>query len=463
MSKHYIKRERGTALGRSKLNRPRVAVRHHPAQPPRRLGMLSKTGNGEQGEVDGNLNFNQLLTLFRRLGIGDFEPQSLENKKMRGGKIPFAFRNAKLTSTHYSPFPLPSSVKTKANKNIQLPIQIFFKYLSITSIITCIGLFSGEEVFPAKSTHTPAQLLPSLRSSFFEPKLIYTFKGHTGTIKSLAFGPKGKMLASGGAENDGVIRIWNLKKGKRMGIIRKAHKTAVLSLLISPDGNTLASCSSDNTINLWNLNNLKFTRSFVGHTSNILSLAVSPNSKILVSGALDGIRIWDLLQQRPLGTLTKLRNSVYTVAISPNGQTLASSDERGAIELWDLNSNQLISTFATDSPLVTSVAFTPNGNTLVSASRDARTIQLWNINTGKLTRTLQGNTHGINAIAIDPKGKMMASAGKDGIMLWDLTTGKLLSKLYGHSDWVSTLAWSPDGKMLASGGFDRQVKIWKFQ
>ena len=432
MNKHYIKREQ-------------------------------ETGNGEEGELDRNLNLNQLWTPYKRPGIGGFKPQSLEKKKMRGLKIPFAFRNAKLKSTHCSSLPPSSYLQLKAKKNIQLPIKFFFQSLITTSIVTCIGLFSAGEVLSAKSTNSPTQLLPGLRSGFVQPKLIYTLKGHKGTIKSLAFGSKGKMLVSGGAENDGVIRIWNLKKGKRMGIIRKAHKTAILSLLISPDGNTLASCSSDNTINLWNLNNLKFTRSFVGHTSNILSLAVSPNSKILVSGALDGIRIWNLLQQRPLGTLTKLGKSVYTVAISPNGQTLASGDDSGAIELWDLNSGKLIRSFAAYSRFVTSVAFTPNGNTLVSASRDARTIKLWNLNTGNLIRTLEGHTHEINAIAIDPKGKMMASAGKDGIILWDLTTGKLLSKLYGHSDWVSAIAWSPDGKMLASGSFDKKVKIWKFQ
>ncbi len=372
----------------------------------------------------------------------------------------------------------------KVFRRIQPSKQKFFKhsfakYLGIISFMGCTGLLFFGEVLPVSSANVTPELLLKLRRSLTKPKyiesnlaqpnLLYTLKGHTGTIKSLAFGPKGKMLVSGGAENDGVIRIWNLKKGKRMGIIRKAHQTAVLSLLVSPDGNTLVSCSSDNVINLWSLKNLKFTRSFVGHTSNILSLAVSSNSKILVSGALDGIKMWDLLQQRPLGTLRRLGNSTYTVAISPNNQILASGDERGEIQLWDLKSGKLIRTFVAHSRSVTSVAFAPgeesaNGiSTLVSASGDNRTIKLWDTKTGKLIRTFQAHTSKINAIAIDPTGNIMASALQDGIMLWDLKTGKLLHKLHGHSDWVSSIAWSPDGRMLASGSFDKEVKIWQFQ
>ena len=448
MNKYYIKRERGTG--------------NSGQTPRRRQAQGNADQDREKGELHENLNPKQLWTLSRRTGIGNLKLQNLKKKKMGGLKIPFAF-------------PLPSFLHPKADKNIQLSIKIFFKYLikylskylikylTISSIVTCIGLFFGGEILPVSSANIPAQLLPSLRGFFGKPKLIYTFKGHSGTIKSLAFGPKGKMLVSGGAGNDGVIRIWNLKKGKRMGIIRKAHQTAVLSLLISPDGNTLVSCSSDNTINLWNLNNLKFTRAFVEHTSNILSLAVSPNSKTLVSGALDGIRVWDLPQQRPLGSLTNFGNSIYTVAISPNGQTLASGDSKGAIELWDLKSGKLIRTFVAHARSVNSVAFTPKGNTLVSASGDERTIKLWNLKSGELTRTFQAHTGGIKTVAINPQGKIIASSGTDGIMLWDLTTGKLLSKLHGHSDWVSALAWSPDGKMLASGSFDKQVKIWQFQ
>nr|WP_198015034.1 WD40 repeat domain-containing protein [Mastigocladopsis repens] len=330
--------------------------------------------------------------------------------------------------------------------------------MSVAGAVAIAPLIRIPSAIPAQ-----AQIIPVAQptTSFANPQLIYTLTEHLGTITSLAFTPDSRTLVSGGSQNDGVIRLWDTTTGKRTGIISRAHKTAVESMIISPDGQTLASCSDDNTINLWNLKNNKFTRSFVGHTSNVLSLAVTPNGKVLVSGALDGIRMWDLLQQRPLATLTRFDNLIYTLAISPDGQTLASGDNIGVIKLWDLGTGKLIRTVpAAHSNTVTKLAFTPDGNTLISASRD-RTIKLWNVTTGELVSTLTGHNSWVNAIAINPNGQTLASAGRDGIKLWNLPSGELLNTLYGHTDWVSAIAFSPDGTKLASGGFDRRVNIWQ--
>ncbi|MUG94802.1 WD40 repeat domain-containing protein [Scytonema sp. UIC 10036] len=352
-----------------------------------------------------------------------------------------------------------------------LKSQIFSK----KNFITLLGLASATAIvplFPISSTvlaeeqtisQTQDISVPEPSTNFTNARLLYSFRENIGTIKSLAFSPNGQILAGGGAENEGIIRIWSMSTGKIVARIDRAHKTAVESILISPDGQTLASASSDNTINLWNLGNNRFTRSFVGHTSNVLSLAVTPDSKILASGALDGIRLWDLLQQRPLATLVRFDNFIYSLAISPDGQTLVSGDRRGIIKFWDLNSGRLIRTIpSAHVNTITKIVFTPDGSNFVSASRD-RTIKIWDTSTGTLVRTLTGHNNWVNAITISPNGQTLASAGRDGIKLWNLTTGELLNTLYGHTDWVSTIAFSPNGIMLASGGFDRRVNIWLAQ
>jgi WD40 repeat protein len=334
-------------------------------------------------------------------------------------------------------------------------------YITMVLAATFALPFAIATQFKSKSIaaiDTP-QNFSQTTNRFKDPQLIYTFNGHSGTVKSLAFTPDSKILASGGSQNDGRIGLWNTLTGKKVAIISRAHKTSVESLLISPNGQTLVSCSNDNTINLWNLSNSKFTRSFVGHSSSVLSIAVTPDSKVLISGALDGIRMWDLLQQRPLATLVRFDN-VHTVAISPDGQILASGDHKGVIKLWDLTTGKLIRTFVAHTDTVTALAFTSNGQ-IVSASRD-RNLKLWNIST-ELVRTFTGHNNAVNAIAIHPDGVTVASAGRDGIKLWDLTTGELRNTLYGHSDWVSAIAFSPDGQTLASGGYDKKVKIWRSQ
>ncbi len=333
----------------------------------------------------------------------------------------------------------------------------FVILMSVAGAVAITSLIQIPSAIPVEFQVTP---VAQPTTSVANPQLLYTFIQHTGTIKSLAFTPDSRILVSGGYDNEGIIRLWDTTTGRRIGIINRAQKSAVESIVISPDGQTLASCSDDNTINLWNLKSRKFTRSFVEHTSNVLSLAVTPNGKVLVSGALDGIRMWDLLQQRPLGILTRFDNSINTVAISPDGQTLASGDNIGVIKLWDLSSGRLIRTIAgAHYNTVTKIVFTPDGRTFVSASRD-RTIKVWNVTTGQSVRTLTGDNNWVNDIAINPNGQTLASAARDGIKLWNLTTGELITTLYGHSDWASVVAFSPDGTKLATGGFDTRVNVW---
>ncbi|WP_353933015.1 WD40 repeat domain-containing protein [Okeanomitos corallinicola TIOX110] len=302
--------------------------------------------------------------------------------------------------------------------------------------------------------------------SFTQPRLLRTLKGHTGTVKSLNFSPNGKILVSGGSNNEPIIRFWNPENGKKLATINRAHQGSVDSILISPDAKTLVSCGSDYRINLWNLQTLEFSRAFDGHTSPVLSLVTTPDSKILVSGGLDGIRLWDLQKQLPLATLVRYDNIIYTLAISPDGQTLASGDNKGIVKLWDLKSRQLIKQLKVHSQVVTGLTFTPNGETLVSASGD-KTIKIWNINNGEQLQTFTGHNFPVNAIAINADGKTLASAAQDGIKLWDLTTGELKNPLTetnnSASAWTQPtkdIAFSTDGTMLASGGMDDKINIW---
>jgi WD40 repeat protein len=347
-------------------------------------------------------------------------------------------------------------------------LNIRFKVCLITgvSIAGTVAIASLVQIAPVNPATVEARPTPETTNNFFHPQRIYTFKNHSGSIKSLTFSPDSKTLVSGGSHNDGIIRFWSIKNGDIIGTIRKAQKTAVESVLISPDGQTLASCSNDYTINLWNLKTHKFTRSFIGHTSNVLSLAATPDGKILASGGLDGIRLWDLVKKRPLATLVNY-NNISKITISPDGQILASGDTQGVVKLWDLNSGQLIRQFLAHTQVVSGLAFTPDGQTLITANHDG-IIKLWDGKTGDFASSLTENNnsinhnHWINAIAINPNGRILASGGKQGVVqLWDLTTGKLVNTLEGHTDWVSAIAFSPDGKLLASGGYDKKINVWR--
>ena len=77
---------------------------------------------------------------------------------------------------------------------------------------------------------------------------IATLRGHSEYVRSVAFSPDGNTLASGSSDN--TIKLWNLRRNQVIATLT-GHSNPVYSVAFSPDGNTLASGSGDNTIKLW--------------------------------------------------------------------------------------------------------------------------------------------------------------------------------------------------------------------
>jgi WD40 repeat protein len=87
---------------------------------------------------------------------------------------------------------------------------------------------------------------------------IRTLLGHEGEILSVAISPDGQTLVSG--STDDTIKIWNLNTGKEIRTLL-AHSSDVNAIAISPNGHLMVSASDDKTIKLWNLNTGKKLRS----------------------------------------------------------------------------------------------------------------------------------------------------------------------------------------------------------
>ncbi|PSB02422.1 trypsin-like peptidase domain-containing protein [Merismopedia glauca] len=198
-----------------------------------------------------------------------------------------------------------------------------------------------------------------------------------------------------------------------------------------------------------------------GHAQSIYGLAYSPDGKTLASGSADRtIKIWDMATGKDLYTLNGHGGSVYSVAYNPRSQSLASASADKTIKIWDLITGKEIRTLTGHMYSVKSIAYSPDGQNLASGSWD-KTIKVWDVATGQQIYTLTGHTNAIDSIAYSPDGKTLASGSADKtIKLWDLTTGREIKTLAGHTQAINALAYSPDGKILASGSGDKTIKIW---
>ncbi|MBD2100309.1 serine/threonine-protein kinase [Leptolyngbya sp. FACHB-261] len=205
--------------------------------------------------------------------------------------------------------------------------------------------------------------------------------------------------------------------------------------------------------------NAQFRRSLLGHLGSVRALAVSPDGEILASGGYDRtVKLWNLNTGEQLQTLSDHRERVTSLTISSDGKLLASGSHDRTIKLWNLATGDLIHTLDGRFGPIHSVAFDPKGQTLLSSS--GTEIKLWAVLTGRSVAAFAGGSESIRSIAISPDGRLLAVGSLDGTVEFrHAQTGKLLHSRSAQVGGIVSLAFSPDGQLLASSS-GTSIEIW---
>lgn len=247
----------------------------------------------------------------------------------------------------------------------------------------------------------------------------------------------------------------------RLGTLRLRHPCRIRSLAFSPDGKTLA--SSAEAICLWDA---ATGRALLRIGDGYGPIAFSPDGKTLASaGPVNTACLWDVGTGREVGRLDwPDSSSSYSkaLAFSPDGKTLAgkcfhtvrlwSVPAAGQPRLLDVPGN------AAEAEGASTLAFSPDGKTLASAQPGDGTVRLWDADTGEERRTVKGV--GSAAVAWSPDGTLVASAGSP-VCLWCPATGEVLRHLGPPAESFSGVAFSPDGRLVAGGTTAGAVGIWE--
>ena len=299
-------------------------------------------------------------------------------------------------------------------------------------------------------------------------KEIRLLQKHSDWVSSLAFSPNGKMLASCGPDG---IHLWDSHTGQYLSTLIQTEHTE--HLVFFPDGRTLVS-TSDRIIRFWDVANRTISKTLTGHTWRILSLAVSPNGKTVVSGShvggsqqkSNGLRWWDVETGRTM-FFSKNAGTVTALAFSPDGKILACADSsltsgtNPVIYLFDCNNGEILKTLRGYKATIKALTFSPNGEILASCGYDD-TIRLWEPHSGRHLYTFRGHTDGVKTLSFSPDNKTLVSGGEDGtIRFWDTSTKQQRLSISGH--WlgdVDALAFSTDGKTLVSGIPHATIHKW---
>lgn len=309
-----------------------------------------------------------------------------------------------------------------------------------------------------------------------EPTPLHTLNGHSNSVEALVFSHDGKTLVSGSI--DRFIKFWDVSTGKPVTALRADGQIECLASFPKGDKRIASGGSaSGNTfpIALWDVVNKKKIATTLGKDyGRVLSIAISPNGKTIATGSLIWSRprccrtdLWDAKSDKRLVTLTA-KAPVPSLAFSPDSTMLATAEgleEGNNVKLWDATSGKRLATLSGHTDTATSVTFSPDGKLLASGSSDG-TIRLWDVATRKNTAILKVQSHvliGVDSIAFHPDGKILAAGGSCGTLrLWDVTTGKLVTDFKTGVDSVLCVVFSPDGKTLASSNanINGTIQLW---
>ncbi|XP_009893993.1 PREDICTED: mitogen-activated protein kinase-binding protein 1 isoform X1 [Charadrius vociferus] len=298
---------------------------------------------------------------------------------------------------------------------------------------------------------------------------------------ALTFDPTNQWLSC--VYNDHSLYVWDVKDPKKVGKVYSAlyHSSCVWNIEMYPevkDNNqsclppgSFITCSSDNTIRLWNTesSNIHGTALHRNILSNDLMkiIYVDDNTQVLLDTDYNSAGSADKADAQVMDTKVGIR----TVCVSPSGEHLASGDRIGTLRIYELQSlREMLKVEAHDSEILCLEYSKPDTGLklLASASRD-RLIHV--LDAGKdysLQQTLDEHSSSITAVkfaANDGKVRMI-SCGADKSIYFRTAqkTGEGVQFTRTHHIVRKTTLYDmdvdPSWKYAAIGCQDRNIRVF---
>lgn len=301
----------------------------------------------------------------------------------------------------------------------------------------------------------------------------------------------------------------------RLGCARLRQAGEISEVALSRDGRTLASCTTGDTVCVWESSTGKQRARFTRPGEPLRKIALSPDGKRLAVAGTDGsvspIYLWDVDAGRILGVQKVIANPVKALLFSPDGRYVAIGGYWGLLSLWDTKGQQVCALQdhrQAEFLEVMALAFSPQGDLLASGGGGEpfpgnTAIRLWDVATGKEVGRLAGHSEKVcslcfssdgrrvaatawraaremwiwdvkdrrvvrkidrpaMAVAYSPDGRYLAASDPHGaVVLLDPETGSMVSQIGGNSvPYVRSMAFSGDGKLLATAGSSNTIGLW---
>lgn len=312
-----------------------------------------------------------------------------------------------------------------------------------------------------------ARLLAESILATGEPRL--KWERHSGSVNSVAFMPDGKHVVSG--SSDGTLRVWDIASGATARVI-EGGKLGAHVVAVSPDGARVAAGCKDGKVREFDLADGTLLRELSGHRGYVRSAVYTHDGARLLTSADDGsVRVWaagrrdatpsrpDQLQG-PVIVLEGHRGGVLSVAVSPDDKLALTGARDGNVRLWNLADGKALRVLEGHRGWVQAVAFVGEGHHSVSTGRDGRVLR-WDLESGECVAEMPGGGQGYGLVC-SADGKTAYAAGDNrGVACWDLLTNEKAAELKGHEGPATAVTVSPDGQRVVTASSDTTLLVWE--
>jgi WD40 repeat protein len=200
----------------------------------------------------------------------------------------------------------------------------------------------------------------------------------------------------------------------------------------------------------------------VSSMDDLRSMAISPDGKTIAFGSSsNAIHLWSLGgTPRALQVLHAASTQTHALAFSPDGAHLAAAVADQTIRVYQWEDGRGVKALQGHTGLVRSIAIAPDGRAIYSAGFDG-TLRAWRFPYGPDSKVLARSEGEYFAVAISPDGSALIAAGADKVLeVYQLPEGGKVRELAGHSATVTLLATAPASQYVASYSRDQSIRVW---
>lgn len=251
--------------------------------------------------------------------------------------------------------------------------------------------------------------------------------------------------------------LWQLPEDST----RRFGKGVIRDIAYLPDGNRIAVST---TIGVWiyDVHTGDELALLTDGVNDYSAIAISPDGQILASASENNIQFWNLdvrkLQDVYTGHTSEIRHLVY----SQNGKTLISGSTDSTIRVWNTATGEALSTLVGLSDTSAKIAISPDGKMIASSSfTNIGNVSVYNLETGKINNKIQTNNELLYEIIFLSDGRRIAAGDRNGdLQIYDVNSGALLKKLAGKSGYTKSLDSSKNGMYILSGSAEEIIQLW---